>query len=301
MRPTRTSWDRGATGGPREPTQTAWGTTGETVKETKLGPVCTKAKPNEALPEGGGHSYASYTPGRGSEPGYLTKGVEGLNRCIWCGRISEHQPNDAMEVLAAAKRAAMKVAVMIGFAVVMSFLGLGAFFAAAFSVRDKEINFLMLNATLVATGVTGESSVDLDTIGINFANRMGMRIFKVEVSLGVASEVWAVESADRNLEFGLRTITSGGVIPFLTDDGVITYGRYNHRFITGAGEYEMNTGPVLNGAVFPEGLLIASDRIYSFINNASGGNISLRWRIWYKLEKLSESDYRELWEIWRRA
>jgi hypothetical protein len=167
------------------------------------------------------------------------------------------------------------------------------------------MQFLAIDQTAVADTATGESSIDLDTIGVNWASRMGVRIFKVEVSQIVSSTLRYLNlaAADADIAFALRTITSGGVMPELNDDGVIAHCILQGDFVTAAGIYQI-IGPNghINGAVFPEGLLICSDRLYTILkNDSNAATLTLVWRIWYKLEKLSDADFREMWEIWRRA
>jgi hypothetical protein len=269
---------------------------------------CTREKPNPNTKFG--HWEASFFPNQTWRPESESSksGDVVLNQCVYCTRISDHQPSDRAKQLAKLRRLLKVVPpaiMLVALAFVHAFLGLGAFLLPflGLGVRDKEMQFLTIDATSVADTVVGESSVDLDTIGVNFASRMGIRIFKVEVcpSALTGTERWLnIAASDAWVNLALRTITSGGVMPDMNDDGVITYGQAQGDFVTAAGIMQI-FAPKMYGEVFPEGLLVCSDRLYTVLENNSNGALVLDWRIWYKLEKLSDSDYREMWEIWRRA
>lgn len=169
------------------------------------------------------------------------------------------------------------------------------------SYKDREINFMAIApAADTANAADTETSVDLSNFGVNMANGMALRVFKVEYDRAIDDRWLSAGAADGYVNLSVRTITSGTTPPVLTDDGVISVGRLDADWMTTVG-MTMVLDPFVKGGVFPEGLLIASDRLYLYFDNNSGAAIRAFARIWYKLEHVSGSDWRELWEVWRRA
>ena len=168
---------------------------------------------------------------------------------------------------------------------------------------DKDYNFLMIVGTSIAHGNDMEASVDLDTLGVNFTTKKGMRIWKVE--FGQRPDTLAASGAPAGFQdastLSLRTITSGIAAPYFTDDGVIAQ---EHTTVMGPLAAGTSTSAVViktQGTVFPKGILVASDRLYLYDDNNRRCTRTSLCRIWYTLEQLTDSDFREMWEIWRRA
>lgn len=168
--------------------------------------------------------------------------------------------------------------------------------------RDREYNFLAIDGTAVADGSDQEDSVDLSNYGVSMGNFMGMRIWKVEFGLRANDDylVTGIGAALDTSEMTLRTITSGTTPPDFNDDGVIA-----QRAITVSPAATSGSGKFVEhdyGLHFPKGLLVVTDRLYVYFNNEIGvSSPALRCRVWFTLEKMSESDWREAWEVWRRA
>lgn len=167
------------------------------------------------------------------------------------------------------------------------------------SYRDREINFISIDGTAVATGSDQEDSIDLSNYGVSMGNFMGLRIWRVEFDSRVTENETSTSTTARTNSVTLRTITSGSSPPDHNDDGVIAQRRLEQLAITTSGAstvIERN-----HGGIFPRGLLIVTDRLYQYYDNNSGGTVAYRTRIWATLDRMSESDWREAWEVWRRA
>lgn len=170
------------------------------------------------------------------------------------------------------------------------------------SYRDREINFARIVGTAVATGSDQEDSIDLSDYGVQMGAMMGMRIWRVEFGVDVADALHdrPAQGALEVSEITLRTISSGTTPPEFTDDGVVAAIHVkNQGANTTSGPHSL--AQYRYGTEFPKGLLIVSDRLYCYFNNNTGNTTSARARIWFTLEKMSESDWREAFEVWRRA
>ena len=163
--------------------------------------------------------------------------------------------------------------------------------------RDREVNFIAIDGTAVADGSDQEDNIDLSNYGVSMGNFMGLRIWKVELGTRPADDM--IANTLDTFSISLRTITSGTTVPDFNDDGVVAQLKGSSTAITTSGA--PTALQRIYGEVFPRGLLVVSDRLYIYFDNEVGISAAARARIWCTLEKMSESDWREAWEVWRRA
>lgn len=220
------------------------------------------------------------------------------NVCRNCGVPSEHQDAVLRQVSGASK---WKVFVRVPLKVLlMGLAALGAFFYNGLGIngfRDTEMNFLAIDGTAVADGSDQEDSVDLSNYGVSMGTFVGMRIWAVDIGFRPTDDVPTATATDTS-SVTLRTISSSAP-PDLNDDGVIAQKVWTIRGITTSGAAGLTVSE--HGTVFPRGLLIVSDRLYDYFDNELGGTAAVRLRVWFTLEKMTGADWREAWEVWRRA
>jgi len=270
----------------------------------KARPRCEPGKPDANAVDG--HAYSDFIPTASPYPG--NPGKEDLNRCRICGRVSEYQKTDQMAEAARAKgvknaRVAALILSLSAALIMMAvsgILGIGMLPLIPLAFRDREINFIPIVSAAVADTADGETSIDLSNYGVQMANGKALRIFKIEIDFAIAQRWLGSSAADVYLDVAVRTITSGSTPPTITDDGVIGRVHLDSDFVTGVGILNSFPAPIPL-AIFPEGLLIASDRLYLYVNNESDQTITVRARVWAKLEDVEEGMWKELWEVWRRA
>ena len=165
--------------------------------------------------------------------------------------------------------------------------------------RDREVNFIAIDGTAVATTADQEDNIDLSNYGVSMGNFKGLRIWKVEIDVRATENQNTTATAATTSSITLRTITSGTTVPDMNDDGVISQMRFQRLLITTSGSSTVVKEG--HGLIFPRGLLVVTDRLYCYYDNNGGGTTAARLRIWATLETMSESDWREAWEVWRRA